>query len=319
MIEIVFSDSACGSLKMAQHYGEGPFRSGCVGVYVIHEDGSPATEDEIQAARREAEAQARQEWERGAPMGGSPADVYGFHLALSMGDISEDCPGPLRQQALEKLYGRVYPQENMAQALLEGLEATLAAVQSRIEGGEAVRIWYSGQPDELCGLYWFMTQLPLQAGEVYLVKLPEWELREDGTVLEPSSWGEISPGQWRSYVSLQQPAPPSFRRRCRDLWRGLQRENAPLRAVINGRLVSVPETLYDGFIRREIAAEPDTFPEARVVGSVLGKYQLGIGDLWVALRIEEMCRSGELEPVTETPPDMPIYHRRLRKAAAPRP
>jgi hypothetical protein len=30
MIEIVFSESACGSLKAAQHYGEGKYQDGCV-------------------------------------------------------------------------------------------------------------------------------------------------------------------------------------------------------------------------------------------------------------------------------------------------
>lgn len=49
-------------------------------------------------------------------------------------------------------------------------------------------------------------------------------------------------------------------------WQTLQRENAPLRAVLNGQLVSVPETLYDDFILREIAAEQDEFREANVIG-----------------------------------------------------
>lgn len=313
MIEIVFSDSACGSLKMAQHYGEGPFRSGCIGVFVSHDDGSPATAEEIQAAQREYEEQARREWAQGAPMGGDAKDVYGFSLALSMGDISEDQPGPLRQQALEHLYDKVYPEERIVQSLLEGLDAQLLAIRDRIKAGEAVRIWYSSQPDELCGLYWFLTQLPKCAKDVYLVKLPEWELRGDGTISEVSSWGEITPGEWRRYLAFQRPAPAVFRQRCTALWRTLQRENAPLRATVNGRLVSVPETLYDGFIRREIRAEADVFPEARVVGSVLGKYQLGISDFWVALRIEEMIRTGELQAETAASPDQPIYHRMLRK------
>lgn len=38
-----------------------------------------------------------------------------------------------------------------------------------------------------------------------------------------------------------------------------------------------------------------------IIGRVLGKYQLGIGDSWIALRIEEMIRSGKLEAVTSEP------------------
>ena len=39
-----------------------------------------------------------------------------------------------------------------------------------------------------------------------------------------------------------------------DLWRKLQAENAALRAVVNGRLVSVKADFYDQFIEREMPA-----------------------------------------------------------------
>jgi hypothetical protein len=75
----------------------------------------------------------------------------------------------------------------------------------------------------------------------------------------------------------------------------------------------MPETLYDDLIVREIAAEDEEFHEAMVIGRVLGKYQLGIGDSWVALRIEEMIRAGKLQVVKELAEDSPIYHRILKK------
>lgn len=34
MIEIVFNDSAVGSLKVAQHFGKGPYREGAVSVFL---------------------------------------------------------------------------------------------------------------------------------------------------------------------------------------------------------------------------------------------------------------------------------------------
>ena len=53
-----------------------------------------------------------------------------------------------------------------------------------------------------------------------------------------------------------------------------------------------------------------------VVGRVLGRYALGISDGLIALRMEEMIRSGQLEAVTPPPADGPRYHRLLRKTAA---
>lgn len=69
MIEIVFSDSACGSLKVAQHYGEGKYQGGCFGVIISHADGSKPTKKEVEAAQREAEEKARLAWESAVPLG----------------------------------------------------------------------------------------------------------------------------------------------------------------------------------------------------------------------------------------------------------
>lgn len=319
MIEVVFGDSACGSLKMAQHYGNGKYPGGAIGVIVSHSDGSKPTEEEIQTAQREAEERERLEWENATPMGGSPADVYGFGFGLSIGDISENVPGEKRRQVLEWLYS-IYPNLEEGPAFTEELiqkaKDILKEVCYRISTGESARLWYSNQPDELCGMHWFMAQLnqlELKSGQVILVQLPGWEIGEDGNMLIQSGWGSVKPGEWHRYLDLQRAAPSAFCKWYAAHWKRLQKENAPLRAMLNGRLVSVPETLYDEFIAREIAATADEFHEANLIGRILGKYELGIGDAWIAQRIESMISTGVLIPVTEPAPDSPIYHRKLRK------
>ena len=91
------------------------------------------------------------------------------------------------------------------------------------------------------------------------------------------------------------------------------RKNSPLRAVINGKLVSVSETLYDTLILRELDTLDDEFRESVLVGQVLGKNQLGIGDGWIALRVEQFIKEGLLLPITTPAPNAPIYHRMLKK------
>ena len=51
------------------------------------------------------------------------------------------------------------------------------------------------------------------------------------------------------------------------------------RQMLNGKLQSVSEDIYDSFILREIAEQPEQFKMAIVIGNVLGKYQLGISDV----------------------------------------
>lgn len=319
MIEIVFSDSACGSLKIAQHYGKGEYQSGAISVFVSHADGSKPTEEEISAAQQEVEKQMQVEWESATPMGGNPADVYGFSFGLSIGDISENIPGEKRRQVLEWLHSVHLSFDDVpafTEELIQKGKDVLEEVCSRISAGESVRIWYSNQPDELCGLFWFMAQinqLELQNGQVILVALPDWETDDNGNALTNSGWGGVSPGDWHRHLALQKIATLAFCSGCVSHWNRLQQENAPLRAMLNGRLVSMPETLYDEFIIREIEAEENEFLEAMIIGRVLGKYELGIGDAWVAQRIEVMISSGSLIPVTEPTPDSPIYHRRLKK------
>ena len=92
-------------------------------------------------------------------------------------------------------------------------------------------------------------------------------------------------------------------------WSQLREENSPLRAVVNGRLHSVGEDFYDPFIRAQI---PDgIFRVAHLIGDVLGRCQLGIGDWWIAKRIQAMETQGELITVSK---GNGFYRNEMRRA-----
>ena len=141
MIEIVFGDSACGSLKLAQSFGGGPYREGCIGVIVSHSDGTNPTEAEIAQACREAEERERLAWENAVPIGGKTSDVYGFSLALSIGEIVDAPVGEKRRQTLERLFS-IYPEEGQPDAgeILERVTESLQSVRDRAAAGEEIRI-----------------------------------------------------------------------------------------------------------------------------------------------------------------------------------
>lgn len=73
------------------------------------------------------------------------------------------------------------------------------------------------------------------------------------------------------------------------------------------------EDIYDKYIWDEIDLEDDEFIQAAVIGKVLGKYQLGIGDAFVALRMEKIIESEVLQVVPKTSRGPAMYHRKLRK------
>ncbi len=288
MVEVVFEDSAAGSpaagvgrtvqsggggnCALCQGRGEDPLSPG---------GGSPgAGGGRRRQSRRKPNANARG-GRRAFPFPGS----WG-HLSLPLGpqrgEITEEGIGPQREAALRKVMG-VYP------FLAAEVAETLLA-----RGGRPTRICWTGPARRgrpgvdgagagrrlrpgLAGPH------PSAPGTGEGLRnpsgaLPDFWERPDGTVIRWNSWGRWNPGCGAAW-----PKPGGGRRPIfSGAWRGRGRtsrgENAPLRAVVNGRLMSVPEDWYDPFLRREIAARPAEFSAAQVVGTVLGKYQLGIGD-----------------------------------------
>ena len=217
-----------------------------------------------------------------------------FHLALSVGDISGEGVDDKRLAALERLFS-VYP-ENVG-----GAADNLYRLRRRLYAGGQARLWYSGHPDEWCGFYWLMAQLKnwgVVSG-VFAVRRTE-------------GWSGAPAGAWQKAEGQVELTPARISAGA-DKWRTLQRENAPLRAIVRGRLQSVPENFYDGWLEREIEAQTETFQEAQLIGAILGRGQTGTSDAWLALRLEQWIRQGRLQVVTAAPEGSPKYHRILKR------
>ena len=174
MIETVFSKSAYGSLKLAQNCGADKHSSASIGLVLSGR--TNISPEELETLKADAELQAHRKWETSIPLGGNPADVYCIDVAWSMGDISDDEIGNNRKSVLEQAFF-VWPnREDNEQYILETLRSAKTALHEildRASRGEPVRIWYSHNPDEICGFYWLLAQLKkLPAiGSIYAVKL----------------------------------------------------------------------------------------------------------------------------------------------------
>ena len=317
MIEILFNYSACGSLKHALIFSKTKRATRSIGVVLSRHDGSSPSDKEIKQAQKHAEEQDRLEWKNAVPIKGNAKDVFGFNLMLDIGDISEKNFISNRAKTIESLWS-IYPgfSDDEPINLAKDIRKEIANVHKRITSEDEVRIWYSNQPNEMCCLYWFMnelTKLQSQPKAVYVVKLPEYEHKNNDTIVTHLSWGEISSSQWHKYTAYTEETTDVFRRYCVHSWKMLQLENSPLRVVLNGKIHSVSESIYDEFIYREIENQEDEFSEAVLIGTILGKYQLGIGDDLLANRIEHIIKDGCLEVASEHKKDSPVYHRKLRK------
>lgn len=72
-------------------------------------------------------------------------------------------------------------------------------------------------------------------------------------------------------------------------WERLREENAPLRAVVNGRVMGVSEDFYDPVLRRCLTEKPQKV--ANVLGQALVQLS-GVGDWLLARRLRAMAEAG---------------------------
>lgn len=309
MIEILFSESAAGSMKLAKDLKA--IAGEAFGILFHTDDGHMPTGEELARERVRVEEERRKKFENAIPVEGTSLDVAYFPLSLSMGDISAPLSGCRAEylQSLVLIGGTAFG--NVGTEMMDAALESLKKVRSALAGGQPIRIWYSSNPDELCGLCHILTLLPENA-DIRVVELPEYEVLE-GEVRSYCGWGSIEPTDLGRFQALERKLTDTEQRHFTGLWRELETENGPLRAVVNGKLCTVDDNFYDTFILRELEKQPEEFHEGRLIGTILGKYPLGLSDSLIALRIEEWISQGMLTPLTEPEQMRPIYHRYLKK------
>jgi hypothetical protein len=96
---------------------------------------------------------------------------------------------------------------------------------------------------------------------------------------------------------LAEPLQQSTQRRYRDLWQRLRSENAPLRVIEGGELVSAPISFFDARLMSYVTN--DWQKVAMVIGQTLAAEVddevLQVGDIVLAARISALVESGRLE------------------------
>lgn len=312
MLEVLFSDSAAGSMKYGMKHGAEI--GGAISIIATDEAGHSLPPKKIARLQREAEEKERRRWAEAVPLESDVQDILPFPLWLSIGPIDEQGIGPGRETTLNRLLS-IYPQgQQTAAEILTSARQRLHTLLTRAPK-EPVRLWVDHTPDAACGLRWVLAQLrPLGFANLDLrvVELPAQAPHEEGGLVL-RNLGELHPSEWGRLARDARVLPAAQAAALVTQWQTLQAQNAPLRAVLNGVLVSADEVLYDPYLRRMLKDMPDTFREADLIGRTLGCFPLGYGDAWLALRVEQWIAHGELQAVTQPEPDSPVYHRMLRK------
>ena len=129
------------------------------------------------------------------------------------------------------------------------------------------------------------------------------------TAVEYRGWAEVEPERFGAFLSRERVLPPAEVRALAGQWQTLRAENAPLRVVEQGRVVSAGLDYYDGLIRQAI---PDAPCQAvQIIGTALGKQKVPTGDRFIAKRLQHFIDAGELAVVQ--PGDEGFYSMVVRR------
>lgn len=230
---------------------------------------------------------------------GLGSDVICLPLMLDIGDISQPVLSKYRR---DLLYGMLYQEQWGAdtetkteiKALGNAYSRELTRLKGYLKSAEPLRIWYSDAPYSICGMMWLCGKLRKYKGKVYAVKLPR-PIVKGNTAVEFSNWGEVRPHEFAEMLPLQRKLTQvEIIMNC-IRWDRLKRENAPLRAVVNGSVISVPDNFYDFLIWKYLGEDP--VREAELIGKILGENRLGMGDWWYAARIDKYIKTHQIEIV----------------------
>ena len=212
--------------------------------------------------------------------------VVCFGYRLDIGNIQEDIEGHYRKNLIFSLLNMEIGEETQDYA-----DSFMQMQQLKIylEAGESIRIWYSDAPYSRCGLYHLCNILNCYENEIYLVKLPEYVVHGK-TICFYKNWGEVAAEEFAGFLSGERIVSKEELRMYASLWNELVEDNSPLRAIVNGKMIGVPEDFYDFMILNRITTKP--IKECRLIGDIIGHNQASIGDWWYAKRIQHFIEEG---------------------------
>lgn len=230
-------------------------------------------------------------------------DAVCLAFELDIGDIQKPVTSEYRARLLCDLlyaeqWGEDFEMKNELERLGSVYRFQLDKLERCIGDGEPIRVWYSSAPYSMCGFLWLCGELEGRGANVSVVRLPRVVVNGN-TAVSYSSWGEVAPDKFPLFLKRERRLSPVEISVYAHCWSGLRRENAPLRAVVNGSVISAPASFYDFLIWKYLGNEPAA--EAVLIGKILGENPLGVGDWWYARRIDKFIAENRIKIVRDSP------------------
>lgn len=284
MIEVLFGESEAGAMRVAKNT-----------IITGKVDGPTAV---WTAGKKKPPAKENCGW-----IEGTAEEVICLGFLLDVGDIREDAGSEYRTHLICSMYvqeqwGKDEEMNGEIMQLHDRYCIELERLRAYLAEGESIRIWYSDAPYSRCGFCHLCAGLQKYQNEISVVKLPEYKVRPDASIVSYTNWSEVAAEEFAGFLTCEQKLSKEEIRMNAILWKGLQEDNSPLRAVVNGKLVGVAKDFYDFLIWKRITRKP--IKEARLIGDIFGHNQIGVGDWWYAKRIDYYIQTGKIRIVEDS-------------------
>jgi len=282
MIEVLFGESEAASMKAAKSMKIVGYVNGPMSVLVTGKETPPE--------------RTFAGW-----VEGTSEDVVCLGFMLDIGNIKEPIDSPYRKNLIYSMYAQNQYVKNPE--IDQELKLTgevylneLLRLKEYLENGETIRVWYSDTPYSICGFYSLCQILQKYKNEIHIVKLPEYMVRKT-SIISYRNWGEVSAEEFAEFLTYESVMTKEEVRMYAQLWTELTEDNSPLRAMINGKVTGVSEDFYDFLIWKRLTRKP--IKEARLIGDILGCFQIGMGDWWFARRIEHFIQQDKIKVIND--------------------
>lgn len=283
MIEVLFGESEAASMKAAKSMKIVGYVNGPTSVLVTGKETPPE--------------RTFAGW-----VEGTSEDVVCLGFMLDIGNIKEPIDSPYRKNLIYSMYAQNQYVKNPE--IDQELKLTgevylneLLRLKEYLENGETIRVWYSDTPYSICGFYSLCQILQKYKNEIHIVKLPEYMVRKT-SIISYRNWGEVSAEEFAEFLTYESVLTKEEVRMYAQLWTELTEDNSPLRAMINGKVTGVSEDFYDFLIWKRLTRKP--IKEARLIGDILGCFQIGMGDWWFARRIEHFIQQDKIKVINDS-------------------
>ena len=216
-------------------------------------------------------------------------------LFLSMGDISDLANLESRRDLYHSLYGEFDHTSIVKQAFvqLQKIEKTSAPI----------RIWYSNEPDELCGMLFISWMLRDWNVNICTIQCSRSIALPGHTTLYKNSTN-LSLEDVPIFLSFSQELEQPLAAHFANLWECLAKKNSELRVTENGAVRSVSIDYFDKLILKSILQQP--FQVSHLVADIMKQPLWNMNDFILFSRLRAMLEEGQLRLI-ERRKSFPFY------------